>query len=171
VTYSQDLSILALCGGWPHHGNFETPLNTNASFVLVTSDYDINTPTEWVATQFQQTPSSTVIRRHGDDHGSFFVPGPARDAEIAFLANGTIPSPTNQTLVTIFGPGSQIDPPADPYAVPVGDVAGDCGATCPFPNSTVSDNKSSGGQQVVSQVRYASYLLVPVFFVTYPLLF
>ena len=53
------------------------------------------------------------------------MPGPARDAEIAFLATGKFPKPTNETLVSIYAPGQRVAPAGDPYLVPVGVSAGD----------------------------------------------
>jgi hypothetical protein len=56
---------------------------------------------------------------------SFAVPGPARTAEIDFLTTGQFPNATNQTLVTIYGPGSKKVPIPDPYTAPIGSLAGD----------------------------------------------
>lgn len=53
------------------------------------------------------------------------VPGPARSAEIDFLTTGNLPQATNQTLVTIYEPGSTRDAVADPYTAPIGPSAGD----------------------------------------------
>lgn len=64
-------------------------------------------------------------------NGSFSVPGPASSAEIQFLATGILPNATNQTFISIYTPGSQRDPIADPYSVPVGAEAGDMSGTAP----------------------------------------
>jgi hypothetical protein len=53
------------------------------------------------------------------------VPGPARSAFIDFLASGKFPTATNETLVTIYEPGSTRDPIPDEYSVPIGAEAGD----------------------------------------------
>lgn len=42
-----------------------------------------------------------------------------------FLRTGTLPSARNETLVTVYSPGTVRAPIADPYDVPVGDGAGD----------------------------------------------
>ncbi|KAJ7760182.1 hypothetical protein B0H14DRAFT_2973895 [Mycena olivaceomarginata] len=97
----------------------------NASMVLVTSDFDYNTPTELATIGWSQASNSVLVVRHGDDHGSYNVPGPARSAFIDFLATGNLPAATNQTFATIYEPGSQRDPIPDPYSVPVGVEAGD----------------------------------------------
>ncbi|KAJ7599803.1 hypothetical protein C8J56DRAFT_908924 [Mycena floridula] len=114
-----------LCTGWPYTAATNEPLPVNASMVLVTSDFDYNTPTESATFEWSQAPNSVLVVRHGDDHGSFDIPGPARSAFIEFLATGNLPSATNETFVTIYEPGSQRDPIPDPYSVPVGPDAGD----------------------------------------------
>jgi len=123
--YTQYLSSIALCGGWPYHVNSSQTSHITTPLLLVTSDFDLNTPTELSTLQWDQAPESTLVVRHGDDHGTFPVPGPARTAEIDFLATGNFPQATNQTLVTIYPPYSKRDPIADPYTVPVGPPAGD----------------------------------------------
>ena len=61
---------------------------------------------------------------------SFFaVPGPAQTAMIEFLTTGKLPLATNQTLVTIYSPGSVRGPIADPYTALIGPLAGDMSKT------------------------------------------
>jgi hypothetical protein len=59
----------------------------------------------------------------------FLVPGPARTAEFEFLATGKFPQPKNDTFVTIYNPGSNRGPIADPYTAPIGLSAGDMNNT------------------------------------------
>lgn len=101
--------------------------------------------------EWNQAQKSTLIVRHGDDHGTFIgkclsllhlhtgpnvavsfataVPGPARMAEIDFLATGMFPEAMNQTLVTFYAPGSEKGPIANPYTAPIGPLAGDSATT------------------------------------------
>ncbi|KAF7359620.1 Alpha/beta-hydrolase [Mycena venus] len=115
----------ALCTAWPYTAATNPTVPINASMVLVTSDFDYNTPTELATIEWSQAPNSVLVVRHGDDHGSYNVPGPARSAFINFLATGSLPAATNQTFATIYEPGSQRNPIPDPYLVPVGIEAGD----------------------------------------------
>ncbi|KAJ7837987.1 hypothetical protein B0H14DRAFT_2790225 [Mycena olivaceomarginata] len=115
----------ALCTAWPYTAATNPIVPINASMVLVTSDFDYNTPTELATIEWSQAPNSVLVVRHGDDHGSYNVPGPARSAFISFLATGNLPAATNQTFATIYEPGSQRNPIPDPYLVPVGVEAGD----------------------------------------------
>lgn len=70
-------------------------------------------------------PNATLISRHGDDHGSLYVPGPVRDMELAYLINGTMPQSSQEELYAVYAPGEVRAENVDPYAVPVGLVAGD----------------------------------------------
>jgi len=125
LEYLTDLSLVVSCGGWPYQSKPGKPLHIGVPLLVVTSDFDF-TPTEWSGTFWsQQAPKSTLVVRHGDDHGTLFVPGPARTAEMNFLTTGNFPEATNQTFVTIYPPGSARGPVSDPYAVPVGPLAGD----------------------------------------------
>ncbi|KAE9401104.1 hypothetical protein BT96DRAFT_880708 [Gymnopus androsaceus JB14] len=125
LRFSQILSLAAFCDAWPLHGDVTGPHPDNSSLMLVTSDFDLNTPTENVIFQRGDTPNSVVVRRHGEDHGSYYVPGPVRDVEIAYLTTGVFPEATNQTFISVFEPGQTIPGPEDPYAVPVGPAAGE----------------------------------------------
>ncbi|KDQ19583.1 hypothetical protein BOTBODRAFT_443477 [Botryobasidium botryosum FD-172 SS1] len=125
ISYVQDLTIIGLCGGWPYHGNSQIPLPTDAPMLLVTADFDLNTPTEFSTFEWAQAPNGVLVVRHGDDHGTVTVSGPAQSAEIAFLATGNLPSGTDETLVTIYTSGMERGPIADPYTAPIGPPAGD----------------------------------------------
>ncbi|KDQ19584.1 hypothetical protein BOTBODRAFT_443473 [Botryobasidium botryosum FD-172 SS1] len=126
MSYVQVLSIVGLCGGWPYHGNSQIPLPTDAPMLLVTADFDLNTPTEWATFEWTQAPNAALVVRHGDDHGTIgTVDGPAQLAEVTFIATGNLPSATDETLVTIYTPGMERGPIADPYTAPIGPAAGD----------------------------------------------
>ncbi|KAJ7605186.1 hypothetical protein FB45DRAFT_1149088 [Roridomyces roridus] len=120
------LILHLLCTAWPYHAASNPAVPVNASMVLVTADFDYTTPTELATFEWmQQANNSVLVVRHGDDHGTYNVPGPARDAFINFLATGTLPAPVNETFVTVYEPGSVRAPVPDPYSVPVGVEAGD----------------------------------------------
>ncbi|KDQ19580.1 hypothetical protein BOTBODRAFT_28154 [Botryobasidium botryosum FD-172 SS1] len=125
MSYNQNLAAIGLCGGWPYHGNSQIPLPTDAPMLLVTADFDLDTPTEASTFEWTQAPNAALVVRHGDDHGTFIIPGPAHLAEIEFLATGKLPSAINETLMTIYTPGMKRGPIADPYTAPIGPAAGD----------------------------------------------
>lgn len=66
-----------------------------------------------------------VLRKISHSSSCLAVFGPARDAEIAFLANGTYPKASNSSFLTVYPPGAGLRPMADPYEVPLGLTAGD----------------------------------------------
>ena len=56
----------------------------------------------------------------------FLVPDqPSTLMEKQFITLGILPNATNQTLVTVYPPGAQLAPIANPYDVPTGAIAGD----------------------------------------------
>ncbi|KAF7969925.1 hypothetical protein HWV62_25528 [Athelia sp. TMB] len=123
IEYSQDLSVIGLCGGWPWHGNSNVPIVQKVPILLVTSDFDLNTPTESATLEFKLANQSTLVVRHGDDHGTVICA--ARSVEIEFLRTGKFPKATNETYVTVYEPGSTRAKIPSPYDVPVGPAAGD----------------------------------------------
>ncbi|KAJ7157984.1 hypothetical protein C8R43DRAFT_882882 [Mycena crocata] len=125
IRYLFFMVLHTLCTGWPYTAASNPKVPVNASMVLVTSDFDYNTPTELANIEWSQALNSVLVVRHGDDHGSYNVPGPARSAFITFLATGNLPNATNQTFATIYEPHSCRDPIPDPYSVPTGPEAGD----------------------------------------------
>ncbi|KAJ7692912.1 hypothetical protein B0H17DRAFT_933686 [Mycena rosella] len=125
IKYLFFMVLHTLCTGWPYTAASNPKMPINASMVLITSDFDYNTPTELADLEWSQAPNSVLVVRHGDDHGSYDVPGPARSAFIDFLATGNLPAATNQTFATIYEPGSKRAPIPDPYSVPTGPEAGD----------------------------------------------
>jgi hypothetical protein len=78
-------------------------------------------------------PNATMLVRHGDDHGSFMVNGPVRDAMLAYLYNGTIPGPFDGEVYSVYAPGQMRTKIVDPYVAPVGTIAGDIEAGGVFP--------------------------------------
>lgn len=84
------LTILSqgLCGGWPYTAKSNKKLPINASMLLVTADFDLkwdrtvdfsstyspssksSTPTESSTVEWVQATNSTLVVRHGDDHGT-----------------------------------------------------------------------------------------------------
>ncbi|KAH8835045.1 hypothetical protein DL96DRAFT_1549699 [Flagelloscypha sp. PMI_526] len=99
------------CSNWPVAGRPKVDLKSvsNFPFLWVTSDFDLNTPTEWASFNHDQTPNSTLVVRHGDGHGSIFVLGPARDAIIEYMRTGKVLPSSNETLATVFPPGTSRD--------------------------------------------------------------
>ncbi|KAF7976223.1 hypothetical protein HWV62_7242 [Athelia sp. TMB] len=125
IEYGQVLTTVALCGAWPYPNGSNKPLHLNSSLLLVTADFDYDCPTESSTFEFKQAPNSTLIVRHGDDHVTFQVPGPARSAEIEFLKTGILPKAANEEFMTIYPPGHARGPVANPYTVLTGIEAGD----------------------------------------------
>jgi len=66
-----------------------------------------------------------IADAHDPADTSFVVFGPARTAEFNFLATGNWPKMTNDTLVSVYEPGSNRGPISDPYTAPNGPLAGD----------------------------------------------
>ncbi|KIM77254.1 hypothetical protein PILCRDRAFT_12233 [Piloderma croceum F 1598] len=118
VEYIFYLALHSVCSGWPYSAASNPPLYVDIPMTLVTSDFDYNTPTESATSEWKQAPNSVLVVRHGDDHGTYNVPGPARSAFIDFLVTGELPRAVNQTFATIYEPRSKRDPVPDPYAVP-----------------------------------------------------
>lgn len=124
--YAQSWQIKTMCSAWPIRGRERKDLKINSPILFLTSDYDLNTPTEWATRQWENAPNSSLVVRHGDGHGTFDLPGqPAWILETAFSKNGKQPAPTESRLVSVYGPGSQRPPIADPYQGPIGPDAGD----------------------------------------------
>ncbi|WRT69933.1 uncharacterized protein IL334_006924 [Kwoniella shivajii] len=122
-------TLAAVCAFWPSTAaaDLKSRYNTvtDKEYLIVSSDYDLNTPAEFSDIVMTYSPHATHIARHGDDHGSFYVPGPVRDAMLDYLYNGTIPKPTQQDIYSVYGPGQNKSVIANPYIAPIGAVAGD----------------------------------------------
>ncbi|KAH8798718.1 Alpha/Beta hydrolase protein [Flagelloscypha sp. PMI_526] len=117
------------CSGWPVAGRAKRNWDSVKDFPLlwITSDFDLNTPTEWATFNYEQTPKSTLIVRHGDGHGTIFVPGPARDAIFEYIRTGRVSPSSNETLATVYPPGTTRGAIPDPYSVGYGTEYGDDG--------------------------------------------
>ncbi|KAH8823335.1 hypothetical protein DL96DRAFT_1617268 [Flagelloscypha sp. PMI_526] len=115
------------CSNWPVHGRKDLGLRSvkDFPFLWVSSDFDVNTPTEWASFNYNQTTNSTLVVRHGDGHGSFAVPGPARDLIIEYLRTGNVSVSSNETLATVFSHGTTRNQVANPYEVGFGPEYGD----------------------------------------------
>ncbi|WWC64840.1 uncharacterized protein I303_107454 [Kwoniella dejecticola CBS 10117] len=120
---------IAMCASFPTVGTSDLKWRytnvTDHPTLLATSDYDLNTPTELTDVTRQYNPNSTMLVRHGDDHGSFFVPGPVRDAMLAYFYNATIPAPCEGDVHSVYAVGTNRTGIVDPYVAPIGEVAGD----------------------------------------------
>ncbi|KAH8822318.1 hypothetical protein DL96DRAFT_1714654 [Flagelloscypha sp. PMI_526] len=120
------------CSNWPVKGRSKRNWKSakDFPFLWITSDFDLNTPTEWASYNHDQTPKSTLVVRHGDGHGSIYVLGPARDAIIEYIRTGKVSPSSNETLATVYPPGKSRDVNTmipDPYSVGFGMEYGDVG--------------------------------------------
>ncbi|KAJ7221372.1 Alpha/Beta hydrolase protein [Mycena pura] len=130
MVYSQIWQFVLMCDAWPFDVPEPATLPTDLPLMWVTSDFDLNLPTELTTFAFAQAPNSTLVIRHGDDHTSIDLPNVASHAlEIDFLRTGVFPAAQDGAQVTVVPPGgTRARAPLDPYAVPLGTVAGDaCG--------------------------------------------
>ncbi|KAJ7708607.1 hypothetical protein B0H16DRAFT_656201, partial [Mycena metata] len=128
VIYSQIGQYFLMCSAWPNPVPEPATLPTNLPLMWMTSDFDLNLPTELTTFAVQQAPKSTLVIRHGDDHTSIlFVPAgtPAQKIATSFLTTGKMPSPRSDAQITIIGPGKMRGPVPGAYDVPTGAVAED----------------------------------------------
>ncbi|KAJ7631580.1 hypothetical protein DFH06DRAFT_1479849 [Mycena polygramma] len=130
IVYSQIWQMLLQCVTWPFPVPEHTTLRTDLPIMWMTSDFDLNLPTELTTFAWQRAPKSTLVIRHGDDHTSIFNTPPAAiagDLARTFLRTGVMPSPQSNAQVTVLGPEAAgvRAPVPDPYDVPTGAVAGD----------------------------------------------
>ncbi|OCL11744.1 hypothetical protein AOQ84DRAFT_373710 [Glonium stellatum] len=83
-------------------------------------------PTEWTRLVWEQNQESGLLIRHGDDHVSIQLPSqPSSSITKEFIRTGKLPATRNETLVSVYAPGMQVRPIADPYDVPTGAIVGD----------------------------------------------
>ncbi|KAF7350563.1 hypothetical protein MSAN_01616000 [Mycena sanguinolenta] len=131
MVYSQNWQFLLYCTVWPFAVSpsvARVTLPTDLEIMWMTSDFDLNVPTELATFAWQQAPSSTLVIRHGDDHSSILIPPPAAAAgDLArnFLRTGVMPKPSSDVAVTVIGPGGTRGPVPGAYDVPTGAIAGD----------------------------------------------
>ncbi|KAJ7491237.1 Alpha/Beta hydrolase protein [Mycena latifolia] len=128
IIYAQTWQLLLMCSSWPYDVPEQTTLPNDLHIMWVTSDYDLNLPTELTTFAWEQTPNGTLVIRHGDDHTSISLTGPAGAAAALtkeFLNTGVMPGAQDDAQVTVISPGGTRGPVPDPYDVPTGAVAGD----------------------------------------------
>ncbi|KAI1412062.1 hypothetical protein F5Y13DRAFT_180412 [Hypoxylon sp. FL1857] len=115
------------CSGWPFPVAGETNKLNPHKMLLVTADYDADAPTEWTSYIWEkQARESALVVRHGDGHVSFQLPSqPSSLITKEFLRTGVFPKPQNETLVSVYSPGTHRAPIPDPYYVQTGAIAGD----------------------------------------------
>ncbi|KAJ7702230.1 Alpha/Beta hydrolase protein [Mycena rosella] len=128
IIYSQTWQFVLMCAAWPFAVPEQTTLPNDLPIMWMTSDFDLNLPTEETTFAWQQTPNATLVIRHGDDHTSISLTGPAGAAAALareFLKTGGMPGAQHDAQVTVIPPGGTRGPVPDPYDVPTGAVAGD----------------------------------------------
>ncbi|KAF8143126.1 hypothetical protein K438DRAFT_1876739 [Mycena galopus ATCC 62051] len=130
IVYGQNWQYILMCAAWPFKVPEQTIVNTTKEILWVTSDYDLNLPTELTTFAWQQTPNSTLLIRAGDDHTSIDldlmgVAGTAANLARGFLATGIMPAAQNTSQITVIPPGGTRGPVPDPYDVATGAAAGD----------------------------------------------
>ncbi|KAJ6493436.1 hypothetical protein C8R45DRAFT_825186 [Mycena sanguinolenta] len=131
IIFSINWQLLLQCTVWPFSVDLSiarVTLPTDLPLMWMTSDFDLNLPTELTTFAWQQAPKSTIVIRHGDDHTSILIPPPAAAAgDLArnFLRTGIMPQPSSNVNVTVIGPGGTRGPVPGAYDVQTGAVAGD----------------------------------------------
>ncbi|KAJ7255668.1 hypothetical protein C8J57DRAFT_1075388, partial [Mycena rebaudengoi] len=146
LIYSQTWQLLYTCAAWPFAVPEQKAFKTDIPILWITSDFDLNTPTEQTTFAHSQTPNAALVVRHGDNHVSIDVAAPANAAQIVFsdfIRTGIMPSTRNDSLITIVPPGGTRAPVSDPYDVPTGALAGDISA---IENITTSSTTGLGGE-------------------------
>ncbi|KAJ7304768.1 hypothetical protein DFH08DRAFT_721453 [Mycena albidolilacea] len=142
IAYSAIWQYSLQCSVWPFSVPERTTLSTDLKFMWMTSDFDLNLPTEPATFAWQQAPNSTLVIRHGDDHTSILCAsqftGLARD----FLRTEVMPGLREDDQVTKIVPGRTRGPVLGAYDVPTGAVAGDMRAV---ENITTSSTLSGSG--------------------------
>ncbi|KAJ7022425.1 hypothetical protein C8F04DRAFT_1138157 [Mycena alexandri] len=148
VIYSQTWQFVLMCAAWPYKVAKQTTLKNDLDIMWVTSDYDLNLPTELTTFAWEQTPKASLVIRHGDDHTSIDFSGTpagaAADLTKGFLKTGVMPKAQANSEVTVISPGGHRGAVPNPYAVATGLVAAD---TSVVENITTSSNaiqKSTG---------------------------
>ncbi|KAJ7017313.1 hypothetical protein C8F04DRAFT_1017845 [Mycena alexandri] len=141
VIYSQTWQFVLMCAAWPFKVANQTTLKNDLEIMWVTSDYDLNLPTELTTFAWEQTPNASLVIRHGDVHTSIDFTGTpagaAADLAKGFLKTGIMPGAQANDKVTVIAPGGTRGPVPDPYEVATGLVAAD---TSVVENITTSSN-------------------------------
>ncbi|KAJ6622482.1 hypothetical protein B0H10DRAFT_2214398 [Mycena sp. CBHHK59/15] len=140
IIYSQIGQFLLMCSVWPFSVPEPVTLPTTLTLMWMTSDCDLNLPTELTTFAWEQAPNSTLVIRHGDDHTSILAtPGPATRVQgvaMDFLRTGVMPLASSDEQVTVISSGGTRGPVPGAYDEPTGAVAGD--------SSSVEDVLASG---------------------------
>ncbi|KAJ6528782.1 Alpha/Beta hydrolase protein [Mycena vulgaris] len=128
IVYSQIWQFALMCAAWSFPVPERTTLPSDLPLMWITSDFDLNLPTELTTFAWEQAPNSTLVIRHGDDHTSILTGPPAAAAQsIAqdFLRTGAMPLASSDAEVTVISPGGTRGPVPGAYDVPTGAIAGD----------------------------------------------
>ncbi|KAJ7142072.1 Alpha/Beta hydrolase protein [Mycena crocata] len=138
MVYSQIWQFVLMCDAWEFNSPDPAVLPTDLPIMWVTSDFDLNLPTELTTFAFQHAPNSTMVIRHGDTHVSIELPTVASHSlEIDFIKMGVFPAARDDASVTVIPPGGVRGAVSDPYQVPLGVVAGDTSSIETLPDSIV----------------------------------
>ncbi|KAF7295808.1 hypothetical protein HMN09_01123700 [Mycena chlorophos] len=136
MVYSQIWQFSLMCGAWPYTVPNQTIFETELPLLLITSDFDLNCPSELTTVQFGRSPNSTLIVRHGDDHTSLFLTDlPTHPLQMDFLADGAVPPVQSNVNLTVYPSGTTRAAIPNPYSVPLGILAGDSSAIEVLPES------------------------------------
>ncbi|KAJ7721431.1 hypothetical protein DFH07DRAFT_907013 [Mycena maculata] len=128
IVYSQIWQFVLMCAAWPFPVPTPATLPTELPIMWMTSDFDLNLPTELTTFAWEQAPNSTLVIRHGDDHTSILAVPPATLAQgiaMDFIRTGVMPNASSNSQVTVIGPGGTRGPLPGAYDVPTGAIAGD----------------------------------------------
>ncbi|KAJ7871043.1 hypothetical protein B0H13DRAFT_2350109 [Mycena leptocephala] len=128
VVYSEIWQFILMCAAWPFPVPERTTLPTQLPIMWITSDFDLNLPTELTDFALEHAPNSTLVVRHGDDHTSILLAPPAALANsiaMDFIRTGVMPNASSNAQVTVISPGGTRGPLPGAYDVPTGAIAGD----------------------------------------------
>ncbi|KAJ7686265.1 hypothetical protein B0H17DRAFT_1013620 [Mycena rosella] len=161
IVYSQMWQFVLMCAAWPFPVPDHTTLPTDLPLMWMTSDFDLNLPTELTTFAWGQAPNSTLVIRHGDDHTSILLAPPATRAQgIAqdFLRTGVMPSAFSDSEVTILSPGDTRGPIPGAYDVPTGAIAGDTSIVENIVAMTSASPSASPSSNSTEALRFRSAL-------------
>ncbi|KAJ6473302.1 Alpha/Beta hydrolase protein [Mycena vulgaris] len=128
IVYSVVWQFVLMCAAWPFPVPERSTLPSDLPLMWMTSDFDLNLPTELTTFAWEQAPNSTLVTRHGDDHISILIEPPAAAAQRVaqdFLLTGVMPLASSDAEVTVIPPGGTRGPVPGAYDVPTGAIAGD----------------------------------------------
>ncbi|KAF7350554.1 hypothetical protein MSAN_01615000 [Mycena sanguinolenta] len=130
IIYTVNWQALLQCTVWPFSVDTSiarVALPTDLPIMWMTSDFDLNLPTELTTFAFQQTPKSTPEEQRPTGLYCTVPPPAAAAGDLArdFLRTGIMPGPSSNVAVTVIGPGGIPRPIPGAYDVPTGAAAGD----------------------------------------------